>query len=503
VNSAAGSPPISVSLRALFPAAKWVNGEDLMVSAASNRAEFCLPGGLFAVFRGTRHDGREFMAQALARGVAGLLVDQPVADVALPQCVVPSVRQAYAIVCAQLAGQPSLSVKTIGVTGTNGKTTTTWMLRSILHAAGQRCGVLGTVEYHDGVAAEPAVLTTPDSHTLQHWLQRMKQNETGYAAIEISSHALDQDRAAGVSLAAAALTNVTHDHLDYHGSFAEYAFAKRKIWALLNPAGVAVVNLDDPGSVPLSAAIPKGVRRLTTSLLKAADITARDVQISLTGAEFLLQGPSGAMPCRLGTTGRHNVANALTAAAVAMGLGVSSAAIATGLANFHGVPGRMEPIDQGQNFAVFVDYAHTDDALSRVLKTLRSMTSGRLICVFGAGGDRDRAKRPKLGRAALEADVAIVTSDNPRTEDPRLIIQEILAGMPSARAEPIVEIDRHAAIRHALTMAGSGDCVLIAGKGHEQEQILGTTRTHFDDREVAREVLRERQLFASSHCQHA
>lgn len=492
MDSADRLPLRTVSLRKLFPAAGWVHGEDLVVSAASNRAEFCQPGGLFAIFQGTQHDGREFVATAIARGVAGLLVEHAVPDVSLPQCLVPNVRQAYAMVCAELAGQPSHTVQTIGVTGTNGKTTTTWMLRTILRAAGHRCGVLGTVEYDDGQVTEPAVLTTPDSHTLQTWLQRMHQNATPYAAIEVSSHALDQDRAAGVSLTAAVITNVTHDHLDYHGSFAQYAYAKRKIWALLSPSGTAVVNLDDPGAVQLSAAIPKSAKRLTISLQRPADVTANDIRLTLSGAEFELRGPAGAVHCRLPTPGRHNVSNALAAAAAALSLGISLDAIALGLSRFSGVPGRMEPIDVGQDFAVFVDYAHTDDALSRVLQTLRPLSAGRLICVFGAGGDRDRAKRPKLGRAAVAADVAIVTSDNPRSEDPRQIIAEIVAGMEAAKSPPLIEPDRQAAIRKALEMAGPGDCVLLAGKGHEQEQIIGTLRTHFDDREVARDYLTER-----------
>ncbi|MBI1347924.1 UDP-N-acetylmuramoyl-L-alanyl-D-glutamate--2,6-diaminopimelate ligase [bacterium] len=498
MEPAAAPPSTSVSLRALFPTASWFQGNDLVVTAATDRAADCTPSGLFAVIRGVHDDGRRYLDQAVSLGISGLLVEQPHPSIPLPQCLVLNVRRAYARLCAELAGQPTQAVATVGVTGTNGKTTTTWMLQCILRAAGHRCGLLGTIHYHDGNITIPAKLTTPDSRTLQQWLQRMRQNGTGYAAIELSSHALHQDRAAGVELAAAIVTNITHDHLDYHGSFERYVAAKQKIWSLLRPGGTAIVNLDDAGGRSLLAGLPEGVTTLTTSLEQTADITASNLQLRLSGTRFELQTPHGTTTIELTTPGRHNVANALGAVAAAMSLGVSLEAIAAGLAEFRGAPGRMESMDFGQPFAVLVDYAHTDDALTRALQTLRPLTPGRLICVFGAGGDRDRSKRPKLGQAALSADVAIVTSDNPRSEDPQRIIDDVLAGMSGKSCEILVEPDRYQAIQLAVDMAEDGDCILLAGKGHEPEQIIGSQRLPFDDREVARQCLANRLQLSSA-----
>jgi UDP-N-acetylmuramoyl-L-alanyl-D-glutamate--2,6-diaminopimelate ligase len=483
--------PARVSLKDVLPEAVLLGADDLRISGACEHSTLGGPGVLFAVVSGRRQSGVEFVREALSRGVAGLLVSRPLPDVSVPQCVVPDVRSAYARLCAALAGHPERQVQIAGVTGTNGKTTVTWMVRSILAAAGQRCGVLGTVEYFDGCRSEPAKLTTPDSFSLSAWLARMVANNTPHAAMELSSHALHQGRAAGVSLTAALVTNVTQDHFDYHGDYEAYWASKVRILELMAPGGLVGLNLDDPGSLTMRDRVPQGLRLLTFGLSPAADVAAQLLEESLVGTRFRLTIAGRSQDCSLTLVGRHNVSNCLAAAVAATAFGIPLEQIVAGLEQFRGAPGRLERIDAGQPFQVFVDYAHTDDALRRCLQALRSLTAGRVICVFGAGGDRDRTKRPLLGRAAMLADVAIITSDNPRSEDPLRIIDEIAAGFADPKA-PFVEPDRGAAIRRALDLAQPGDCVLIAGKGHEQEQVIGERRIPFDDRAVARAVLWER-----------
>jgi UDP-N-acetylmuramoyl-L-alanyl-D-glutamate--2,6-diaminopimelate ligase len=489
VHSSAGA----VSLRQLVPEAHWLNAADLTINEATAVSGECRPGTVFAVIRGTQRDGAEFIAEALSRGACGLLTERAFPEFACPQCLVPNARAAFARVCAALAGHPSRRLRVVGVTGTNGKTTVTWMLRSIFRQAGFPTGVLGTVEYHDGVHGTPAALTTPDARTLATWLGRMVAAGTTHAAIELSSHALHQDRAAGTELQAAIVTNITQDHFDYHGSFDEYRRCKARIAELLAPQGLLILNRDDPGSWSVRELMAPTVPWTTFSLSGAAEVCGQVLEESLGGGRFQLTVRGQSAECWLRVIGRHNVANALAAAAAADHLGVPLAAIVGGLEQFRGAPGRLERIETGQPFELFVDYAHTDDALRRCLQGLRSLAPGRLICVFGAGGNRDRGKRPLLGRAAALADVPIVTSDNPRHEDPLQIIDEILAGLKALNREAVVEPDRAAAIQTAIDLAQPGDCILVAGKGHEREQIIGDVRVPFDDRSVARALLSVRQ----------
>jgi UDP-N-acetylmuramoyl-L-alanyl-D-glutamate--2,6-diaminopimelate ligase len=474
--------PRAISLRQLFPTAQFLGGGDLVVTDAVEQSTIAHPDAVFAVLKGSRTDGRQFVGDALARGVPGLLVDRPLADVPAVQCVVPNARMAYAELCAALAGQPSQQLGVVGVTGTNGKTTTTWMIRAILQQAGIRAGVLGTVEYADGVQVEPSQLTTPDARTLQSWLARMVELGTQAAAVELSSHALHQHRAAGTSLQAAVVTNITQDHFDYHQTFDAYCDSKARILEHVAANGVIGLNLDDPGSWSLRE---RSSSFVSFGCSPAADVAAQLLEESRTGSRFRLSIHGRSLDCRLGLVGRHNVSNALAAAVAATQLGLSPEAIVTGLEQFRCVPGRLERIESPQPFDVFVDYAHTDDALRRCLAGLKSITAGRLICVFGAGGDRDRTKRPLLGRASGLADRVIVTSDNPRSEDPQQIIDEIVAGIPP-QTETLVEPDRARAIRLAILAARPGDCVVIAGKGHEREQLIGHERLPFDDRAQAR-----------------
>ena len=484
--------PAAASLRRLFPQASFVGCANICATDAFDNSQEVRPGGLFAVVHGSKVDGSQYVHDAIAHGATSLLVDRLIAGVPVPQCIVSDVRSAFSRLCEALAGDPSRRLDITGITGTNGKTTTSWLLRNLLARAGQRCGVLGTVEYSDGVATESSSLTTPASRPLARWLGRMVANGTRRAAIELSSHALDQRRAAGLELEAAIVTNITQDHFDYHRGYEPYREAKSRILELVRPGGVIALNMDDPGSWSLRDLVHDSVAFVSFGMKPTADISAQVREESLGGTRFRLSIHGRSLECATTMIGRHNISNCLAAAAAAAHLCLPLEDIVAGIEQFHCVPGRLERIQCGQPFEVFVDYAHTDDALRRCLQSVRSITPGRLLCVFGAGGDRDRTKRPLLGRAAGLADVAIVTSDNPRSEDPVDIINEILAGMSGSATIPVVEPDRAAAIATALRLAEPGDCVLIAGKGHETEQIIGDRKLPFDDRQVARGVLSEK-----------
>lgn len=483
--------PNAVRLRALLPDAEFQGCPDLNITDISERSDQCRPGGMFAAIPGTRCNGTEFISEALQHGAASVLAERPVPEAGVPTCIVPHVREAYARICAALCGHPSRVVQTVGITGTNGKTTVAWLIRAMLRQAGHRTGLLGTVEYDDGVTTEASTLTTPDSQLFSQWLARMARQGTTHAAVEFSSHALHQGRVAGTELAAAAITNITQDHFDYHQNFANYQSSKARIIELLKPGAAIVLNRDDPGCAALRAHCGASNRLLTFSWKEPAEISGRIVSESLNGSQFRLSIPGESTVCETSLIGRHNIENCLAAAAVCHALGVSLADISTAIHGFHGAPGRLERIRCGQRFEVFVDYAHTEDALRRCLASLRSVTPGRLVCVFGAGGDRDRTKRPLLGRASQLADLPIVTSDNPRSEDPGRIAADIVQGFLPTGPQPTVELDRALAIRRALRAARPGDSVLIAGKGHENEQIFREHCVPFDDRKEARQALIE------------
>lgn len=501
--------PSPVSLRRLLPGASFVGCGEVIVNDATDDSRMVTEDSVFAAICGTKIDGREFAADAVANGCSAVLTDRPLPNITVPQCVVPNVRAAYSKICNAVSGKPTSRLQIAGVTGTNGKTTTAWMLRSILNAADRQCGLLGTIEYSDGKVASPASLTTPGPRSVFQWFRRMVENGCRHAAIELSSHALQQDRIAGTPLAAAIITNVTQDHFDYHADFETYLAAKSKILDYVVKGGIVAINLDDPGSAQLcDKANAAGHHVVTFSASQAADVRAEIVDENVNGSRFRLSvsGPlaerraDNQVEISIALPGRHNVLNSLGAAAAALHMGASLADVQRGLENLSCVPGRLEPIDCEQPFDVFVDYAHTDDALQRVVDNLKSLTTGRVLCVFGAGGDRDRSKRPLLGKAAAHADFAVVTSDNPRTEEPHGIIEEVVAGFPHGFCSFHVEPDRQRAIEFALAEALPGDCVLIAGKGHESEQVIGTDRFPFDDRLIAREILdRQHSTHATQH----
>jgi UDP-N-acetylmuramoyl-L-alanyl-D-glutamate--2,6-diaminopimelate ligase len=478
----------------LLPEAEFRGAAEIRVSGCACDSRRVEPGDLFAALAGSRHDGRDFIDQAVARGCTAVLVESPAPELSLPVCTVPNARAAYGRVCQALAGDPSHALKVIGITGTNGKTTTSCLVAGILTAAGHRVGLLGTLGYLDGRLIEPSTLTTPPAETLAAWLARMVRNGCSHAVMEVSSHALDQDRVAGIRLDAACVTNVTRDHLDYHLTLRQYRLAKSRLFSHLAGEGFAVINADDP----VAAGYLRGIDgpALTVGIHAAAEITATPLEQHPSQQTFLLHAGSETMPVRTEMIGTHHVYNCLVAAAVGLTYGIDLPTVVRGLEATGQVPGRLERIECGQPFSVFVDYAHTPHALAGCLRALRGLAAGRLICVFGAGGDRDRKKRPLMARAVeAGADLAVVTSDNPRSEDPQAIIRQVLSGFRDPAAAEVVP-DRAEAIHRALAAAEPGDCVLIAGKGHESHQIVGEDCIPLDDREVARQWLYEVQPYA-------
>lgn len=465
------------------------DAERLDIDAIVYRADRATAGTLFACLRGVRADGHDFAPQAVANGASALLVER-LLDLDVPQIHVPDGRLAMAVMAAILAGDPSQHMTVVGVTGTNGKTTSAYLLHSVLQVAGHRTGMLGTIEARIGGAVEPVAHTTPESVDLQRLLARMRDAGDTACVMEVSSHALAQRRVAGLRFAAALFTNLTRDHLDYHADVEDYYQAKRALFVRpdgegQNPPGAA--NLDDEFGRRLAAE----TGALGFAVDHPADVRPVSIRHSRDGFRARIATPRGPLELESRLRGRFNVSNVLGVVAVGELLDLAHDAVVLGVEAVAGVPGRFEPVDAGQPFEVLVDYAHTPDSLENVLGEARKLVpDGRLIVVFGCGGDRDRGKRPQMGAIARSlADIAIVTSDNPRSEDPDAIITEITAGAASGAAELIVEPDRRRAITLATELAQSGDVVLIAGKGHERGQERNGVISPFDDRDVAREAL--------------
>ncbi|HEX5469095.1 MAG TPA: UDP-N-acetylmuramoyl-L-alanyl-D-glutamate--2,6-diaminopimelate ligase [Gaiellaceae bacterium] len=439
-------------------------------------------GALFVCVPGLRVDGHDFAPQALAAGAAALVVEREL-ELPVPQLVVADSREAMALAADAFFGCPTRELEVVGVTGTNGKTTTAFLLFAILAAAGRRPGLLGTIENRVGGERRAAVRTTSEAIDVQRLLREMLDAGDTSCAMEATSHGSALKRLVGIRFAVLVFTNLSQDHLDFHGTLEEYFDAKRRLFTEPDVDGRrprAVVNLDDDFGRRLIEELRAAGEEPTTFSLE----DARGLELTAAGARFAVDGIE--IETRL--RGRFNVENVLGAVRAARVLGIEAEAIATGIRHVTGVPGRFEAVDEGQAFTVLVDYAHTPEALENVLKEAREITFGRLVCVFGCGGDRDRGKRPLMGEAAARlADSVIVTSDNPRSEEPQAIIDEILAGITG---EVDVEPDRETAIVAALEQAEDGDVVVVAGKGHEQGQELGGRTIPFDDREVAREALR-------------
>jgi UDP-N-acetylmuramoyl-L-alanyl-D-glutamate--2,6-diaminopimelate ligase len=456
---------------------------DVEVSGLAYASRSVVPGTLFFCVPGFRADGHDFAPDAVARGAVALVCQRPL-GLGVPEVIVDDVRAAMGPAAARFFGDPTAELEVVGVTGTNGKTTTAFLVRHLLEAGGRQTGLLGTVKRVVGGVDEEVERTTPEAIDLQATFRAMLDGGDRACAMEVSSHALELGRVAGIHFACRIFTNLTQDHLDFHETMEAYFAAKRR---LFEEAGLSVVNVDDEYGRRIAAE----VGCVTFGVEHEADYRARDVEFDLMGSRFVCVTPDGDLPLSSPLPGLFNVQNVLGAVAAARSLGVPAEAIAAALPSFGRVPGRFEPVDEGQDFGVLVDYAHTPEALENVLAAAREVTRGRLHVVFGAGGDRDRGKRPLMGEAARRlADRVLVTSDNPRSEEPESIVDAIMEG---AGPEAERETDRRRAIARAIETAGPGDVVVIAGKGHEQGQEFENGRKEpFDDCSVARDALRER-----------
>ena len=486
---------------------------DRPVKAVAYDSRKAAPGSVFVALKGQRADGRAFAAQALGRGATAVVAETaPPPDVSAPWIVVHDSRLAMARLAAAFYGYPSRELQVVGITGTNGKTTTAYLVSALFEAAAVRCGMLGTIVYRTGAEERDAVRTTPESVDIQQMLREMVSHQCGACAMEVSSHALSQHRVDEMRFAAAVFTNLTRDHLDFHGDLESYFAAKRRLFEMLGPDAVAVINIDDPRGASLAGL---GGRTLTYAVDRPADIHPTKLTQTIRGLAFEAITPAGPIEVRSRLVGRPNIYNALAAIGAAAACGLPRDAIARGIAALEGVPGRFQIVSgEEDDITVVVDYAHTDDALKNLLETARPLAAARLITVFGAGGDRDRTKRPLMGHVAARlSDLVILTSDNPRSEDPAAIIEEIRRGVavPAERTRPadaregqakytpptapayLAITDRALAVERAVALARPDDVVLIAGKGHEKHQVIGDREVPFDDVEVARRALERRR----------
>jgi len=455
------------------------------------------PGWIFVAIPGTRQDGADFIAQAIERGAAVVVSElAPSRDEGVSYIHVEDARRALAELSCAFYGNPASRLKMLGITGTNGKTTCAFMSQAILQAAGLSAGMLGTVWYEMGERRIPAGRTTPEAPRIHDMLKQMLRNGCHSAVMEISSHALVQQRVWGIDFDVGVFTNLTRDHLDYHGNMEDYFRAKSLLFRGLGQMekhASAVINIDSPWGQKLAAIHSLSVQVMTYGEHPMADVRAEDIVINRSGSMFKLVSPWGRADVRLAMPGRFNVSNALAALASCAALGVDLSVAVDALNGMRAVPGRLEPVSNKRDLAVFVDYAHTPDALNNVLETLRELTDGRLLTVFGCGGNRDRTKRPMMGAVAdRRADFTVLTTDNPRGEDPRAIIGEIEEGFGKRGRYEVVE-DRAAAIARILALAEPGDTVLIAGKGHENYQEFADTVVPFDDKQTAETFLRNQQ----------
>lgn len=456
-------------------------------------------GSLFVAVKGGQVDGHRFIASALAAGAAALVTQEAVGGADRPCVRVADSRKALGCLGSRFYGDPSGRLRMIGITGTNGKTTTAYVCKALLEAVGLRVGLIGTVAYQIGSDVLPSSHTTPGALELQQLLRRMVDGGCAATVMEVSSHALAQDRVSGCEYDVAVFSNLTQDHLDFHKTMEEYFQAKLRLFTGLTgtqkPNKRAIINGDDPSGVRIAALCTVPV--WTYGITAKTDLRAEQVRLSLNGTTFMAVTPVGMFPVDSHLVGEHNVYNMLAAIGVALHEGATIDQVREAVTRVTNVPGRFERVLAGQPFTVVVDYAHTEDALVRLLSAAQALKAGRIITVFGCGGDRDRGKRPKMGRAAVQqSDIVILTSDNPRTENPLSILDDVEAGVKEAlqqRSHVKYQkvADRREAIATAMRAAQPGDMVLIAGKGHEDYQIIGTKKFHFDDREVARDAIRE------------
>jgi UDP-N-acetylmuramoyl-L-alanyl-D-glutamate--2,6-diaminopimelate ligase len=474
--------------------AETIGNSKIEITGISHDSREAKPGDLFVCLVGEKSDGHRFASDAIARGAVALAVQPDHAALlsSLPGVVVSDTRKALPALASTLFGNPSRAMKLVGITGTNGKTTTTFLAASILRASGLKVGTIGTLGAYLDSEKLPSEHTTPEADQLQELLANMRDRGADAVVMEASSHALAQYRTACCEFDAAAFTNLTQDHLDYHGTMESYFESKLKLFteypAASTKSFAASINIDDSYGDRIAAA-SKG-RVVTYGINKPADVRAENVQLGPGDVRFNARTASELFEVHLPIGGAFQAYNALAAMGVGVGLGIDSESIARGLSEVNAVPGRFESVPTGRGFHVIVDYAHTPDGLENLIAAARRLNPARIVLVFGCGGNRDRTKRPIMGRmGATQTEVAIVTSDNPRHEDPQAIIDEILTGMSEPSAKVLVEPDRRAAIELAIREARDGDIVLIAGKGHEDYQLVGDKVLSFDDRLVAREIL--------------
>lgn len=455
------------------------------------------PGDLFICLTGLNHDGHAYAAEAVNRGAVAVLAEQEL-QLDVPVAIVPDTRRAMAIVADRFYQSPTQELTLIGITGTNGKTTTSHLIDRILQSQQKRTGIIGTIHTRIGDQYLELKNTTPDVLELQHSFRKMRDLDTEYAVMEVSSHALDMGRVRGCDFSIAVFTNLTQDHLDYHQTMEQYQYAKSLLFAQLGNiyrqggGKTAILNADDPVSEQFARVTAAQV--ITYGIDRPADVRATDIKLSHQGTSFTAHTFQGSMPFSLKLMGKFNVYNALAAIAATLVTGIPLAEIKRALEQVEGVSGRLEPVDEGQSFTVLVDYSHTPDSLENALQTVKEFARGRVFCVVGCGGDRDRGKRPLMAKIATKyADLSVLTSDNPRSEDPGAIIADMISGLEAVRPGSLVtRVDRREAIHYAIGQATAGDVVLIAGKGHETYQTIKGVDYPFDDREVAREALKAR-----------
>lgn len=473
----------------------------ILVRGLAYHSDRIQPGFIFFCLKGTRADGHDFIPQAIDAGASVIFLEEDREVRGATKILVSDVRMAMAVVSELFFDSPSRNLKLIGVTGTNGKTTTTHLIERIISAQNYKTGLLGTIKYKVGRESLPVMATTPEAPDLQRMLKIMVDRGVNYAIMEVSSHALELNRVSGCDFNAAVLTNVTDDHLDFHQTYERYLSAKSKLFSQLggsfikgNDRRFAVLNRDDANYDFFLR--QSTVQSLSYGIKEKAEVRAEDIEVTGEGVKFCLVSPWGKEQFNLKLTGYFNIYNALAAASVALLEGIPLPAIKGALEKVQGIPGRFEKVDVGQDFLVIVDYAHTPDGLENILQTARSLVRGKIITIFGCGGERDRIKRPIMGRIAGEySDYCILTSDNPRGEDPWQIIGEVEVGLREKKVRGsgyTVQPDRYEAIKLGIELARAGDMVIIAGKGHEDYQIFADYAIPFSDREVARELIQER-----------
>jgi len=464
---------------------------ELDISGISYDSNYTKKGDLFICIKGFAADGHDFVRAAAGKGAAAVIVEKDIGDLGITVVKVKDSRKAMPVIASNFYRKPADKLKLIGITGTNGKTTTTYMVKSILEADGKKTGLLGTIQNHIGSRVVPATRTTPESLDLQRIFREMADEDVEYAVMEVSSHSLELGRVDGLVFRSGIFTNLTQDHLDFHKTMENYRNAKKKLFYMTKKANI--INIDDPSGRLIAEEVKAcGTRLFTYGIENQADISAKNIEMEPWGAGFTLVTPRYSMDIEIKLPGRFNIYNALAAATAAYAEGIGRKSVKKGLERMSNVPGRSEIVYADTPYTIMIDYAHSPDGLKSILSSIRQYAKGKIITIFGCGGDRDREKRPIMGEIAGKlSDYCVITSDNPRTEEPMEIIKQIEAGIKLTDCDYICIENRRDAIKYALTVAREGDMVLLAGKGHETYQVLKEGTIHFDEREIVRELLRE------------